>query len=123
MCSKTYLPKDPLTLLQLYRDKLKRTSVQRISTNHVLQDIEDDTKFFTFLENEVSGRGLPSLDMMHGYISPEIASVFLRILHNGFIKLDPEDEATMTCFRAGFIHTEKHGNRVICILPSLLHAR
>ena len=73
--------------------------------------------------NTVSSRGLPSRKLL-GEISPKVASVFLRILQDGFVKLDNEDQAIMHCYRSGFIHAEQSADDItICTLSSPLHSR
>lgn len=61
---------------------------------------------------------------MGGEIHVGIVSVLLEVLHNGYTRFDSKDDAMVRAFRHGFIHTEALENgEILCILPSLLHAR
>lgn len=60
--------------------------------------------------------------MLQG-VDPQIVDVLLRTLAYGSLEFDKGDEALNRCFRMGYVHVEEpKKGRLICILPSLLHA-
>ena len=57
-------------------------------------------------------------------VDPLIIGVLLRVLTYGSIEFDKNNGALEKCFRLGFIHVEEpEEGLMICVLPSLLHAR
>lgn len=57
--------------------------------------------------------------------TPDIIAVFLHILRDGSVKLDPLNKAMVRAFQLGFLHTELLAGepQLTCVLPSPLHAR
>lgn len=85
---------------------------------------DDNDEFLVYLTKSIVGRSLPTRAMMGGEIHVGIVSVLLEVLHNGYTRFDSKDDAMVRAFRHGFIHTEALENgEILCILPSLLHAR
>lgn len=103
---------------------MKRINLQEITLNHIRNDLEDDHKFFTFLEQDVTGRSLPSRQMQHGVIDPEVVAVLFHTLQDGSVEFNCNNSAMVRCFRLGFVHTEEiRPGQMIFVLPSVLHAR
>lgn len=106
-----------------HRDHLKRSGVSHITYQHVGDALENNHELFRFLNYDVAGRSLPSKARLQG-VDPLIVGVLLRILTHGSLKFDKNDDALEKCFRLGFIHVdEPEEGRMICVLPSFLHAR
>jgi hypothetical protein len=102
---------------------LKRTSIQEIAFDHILDDLTDNAKLFRSIQKVPAGRGLPSRYVLHGDIDPGIVAVLLHILRDRSVKLDFSNEAMVLCFRSGFVHTEQtEDGQLVFILPSPLHA-
>jgi hypothetical protein len=62
--------------------------------------------------------------MLRQDANPDIIAVFLHILRDGSVKLDPLNKAMVRAFQLGFLHTELPANEpeLISVLPSPLHA-
>ena len=85
---------------------------------------DDNDKFFAYLRKSIVGRSLPTRAMRGGEIHAGKVSVLLEVPHNGYTRFDPKNDASVRASRHSFIHTEALENgEILCILPSLLHAR
>ena len=112
-----------LTTRQYYRSHLKRQRESIITLNHVREILNDDRSLSECLQDRLSGRALPTIEMI-GNNAAGITDVLLKILRDGHILYDANNEAINTCFRMGFVHTELTTERkIICVLPSPLHGR
>lgn len=85
--------------------------------------IKEFTLLSECLQDRLSGRALPTIEMI-GNNASGITDVLLKILRDGHILYDENNEAINTCFRMGFVHTELTTEKnIICVLPSPLHGR
>lgn len=79
---------------------------------------------FTSLKSTPCFDNENKMTIMGGENDAGIVSVILGLLHNGYARFNPKNDAMVGAFRRGFIHTEALENgEIICILPTLLHAQ
>jgi hypothetical protein len=84
--------------------------------------LDDKDKAFAFLRETPANRSFVVLQNLN----PHAANTLRKVLIEGSIPRDLEDEGVRICYQRGWVHTEavdQYGAEIICVLPSNLHAK
>jgi hypothetical protein len=77
---------------------------------------------FAFLEQTPVHRSFVNLQKL----MPRAANILRKVLIEGNVPRDLNDEGVRTCYEQGWLHTEALDSKaikIICILPTNLHAK
>jgi hypothetical protein len=59
-------------------------------------------------------------------LTPRAANILRKVLIEGSVPRDLDDEGVRTCYKQGWLHTEAldyEAMKIICVLPTNLHAK
>ncbi|QKX57279.1 uncharacterized protein TRUGW13939_04390 [Talaromyces rugulosus] len=111
-----------LNMLQnVYRSDLKR-DMDAVREADIRKTLEDKNKAFAFLEQTPVQRSFVDLKNLN----PHAANTLRKVLIEGSMPRDLDNEGVRICYERGWLHTEPldvQANEIICVLPTKLHAK
>lgn len=109
-------------MLQAFRSEIKHERISEISKGHILDLLDDEAKSFHFLAQMPVQRSFVPLRGLKSHA----ADVLRRVLFNGNIPLNLDDEGIDICYKNGWVHAEPldcETEDVVCVFPTRLHAK
>ena len=88
----------------------------------IRRTLEQKDEAFEFLEQTPVHRSFVNLRNL----TPRAANILRKVLIEGSVPRDLNDEGVRTCYEQGWLHTEALDRRaieIICVLPTNLHAK
>lgn len=104
-------------LLEIYRNELKYHSAE-LNEDHV-QSALDDQEAMQSVWLSPFRRSLPT------ELSEQVVFTLRKVLAEGWITRDLQDEGIKTCYERGWLHSEPRDlecNDIVCVFPTRLHA-
>ncbi|CRG90461.1 hypothetical protein PISL3812_07505 [Talaromyces islandicus] len=108
-------------LEKLYHSNLKR-DMKTLCEADIRKALDDKNQAFAFLRQAPVHRSFVTLEKLN----PHAANTLRKVLIEGSIPRDLEDEGVRICYERGWVHTEaldQDAAEIICVLPSNLHAK
>lgn len=107
---------------QTYRSDIKHSRVGTITLPLVVKALSDEYTVFETLRLFAVSRSFPRGDLL----TPDAADILRKVLEDGSIPRDLNNDAIVLCYSMGWLHTEPldaDAAKIVCIFPSKLHEK
>jgi hypothetical protein len=93
-----------------------------LNDSDIIRTLENEDKAFSFLMQTPVYRSFPQ----QCKLTTEAADVLREVLVNGRVNRDLNNKGIKLCYEQGWLHSEPldyQGFKIVCVLPTQLHAK